>query len=727
MINSRLLLVVAILFNPAIVMPQDNIWRDANLAAKGSDQKASSHYFDADDQALRSKLSLAPNELRGQTDTILLPMPDGRLDRFSIVESSIMEDVLAEEFPQIKSYKVHGIDDPIASGRVDISPKGFRGMLMTRQGRVFIDPAGGAANRYISRLAGSSSRSGQPFHCEAHGEENSHASAPAFSRNETANRIPGSLLSYRLAVSATAEYVGAVGGTLTLAMAEINTAINRVNQVYERDLGVRLVLVANNSALIEVPPNDFGFTNNDGFLLLSENQTWVDATIGSANYDIGHVFSTGGGGVATFRSVCNATRKARGVTGLPNPTGDPFYIDFVAHEIGHQFGANHSFNGSTGSCNSNRNASTAYEPGSGSSIMAYVGICGAENIATASDATFHAGSLIEMNAFISGAGACGVNNPITPANSDPTNVNAGVDTTIPHGTPFILNGSALDNDGDTLTYQWDQMDSGTVATTAATLGTDQGNNPLFRSYIPQPTARRFFPALGTLIGAPQFDTLGETAPTQARTLNFRLTARDGNSGQATDDIAVTIAASSGPFSVSAPNGGAITANTQTSVSWAVNGTDMAPVSCANVDIELLTFSADGSTYGVTDLLSPTPNDGAEDVAIPDMNSAKARISISCSDNIFYDISDSDLTITGGSGQFPTTGNSTNISTTTTFNTIVTNPPPPPDNSGGGGGAFNRQTVLLLLSLLLLVNLSGVFKQRKRNGLINPLPRSRSEG
>ncbi|MFT5657151.1 MAG: hypothetical protein ACI9KN_000423, partial [Gammaproteobacteria bacterium] len=250
---------IAMLLNSTFVLAQDNIWQDANLAAKTSGHMALSRYFDADDQALRSKLSLVPNEIRGQTDTILLPMPDGSLAKFSIVESSIMEDGLAEEFPQIKSYKVYGIDDPTASGRVDMSPKGFRGMLMTTQGRVFIDPANGTSNRYTSNLTGSSSRSVQPFQCEVHADSSSSSDMVNFSRNETLHRISGSLITYRLAVSATSEYVNAVdgGATTDLAesnavMAEINTAINRVNQVYERDLGVRLLLVTGNSSLIEV-------------------------------------------------------------------------------------------------------------------------------------------------------------------------------------------------------------------------------------------------------------------------------------------------------------------------------------------------------------------------------------------------------------------------------------------------------------------------------------------
>ena len=310
-----------------------------------------------------------------------------------------------------------------------------------------------------------SAQSSAAFMCSA-GELMSNRSSQYFSRNPVAQRIQGSYLTYRLAVSATPEYVTAVQGIgtpLDDAMAEIVTAINRVNQIYERDLGIRLVLIANNNLLIDDMDVN-GFSNNDQFALLSENQVWVDNTIGIANYDIGHIFSTSNGGVAVLASVCDNSTSlaladqgtaAMGVTGLPNPTGDLFYIDFVAHEIGHQFGANHSFNGTTGSCGTgSRNASTAFEPGSGSTIMAYAGICDLEDIQPNSDATFHAGSMSEIHNFTIAGGAC--NGTLNASNPTDPDASAGIDRTIPVGTPFMLQGTGTDIDlpADTLSYQW---------------------------------------------------------------------------------------------------------------------------------------------------------------------------------------------------------------------------------------------------------------------------------
>lgn len=661
------LLAVTILCACGIAQAAQTIWQpsDPGIAMRATEQQPGA-YFSVDLDALNQRLRSAPHEVLLDFSTeIELPMPDGSLARFSLVESPIMQPGLAEKFPMIKTYRVFGIDDTGASGRVDISPRGFSAMLHTADGRIFIDPARfrDAGSLYLARYQNAIARQHE-FTCGVHDLDFSRSTASA-AKQQIAERIPGSFLKYRLAVSATAEYVAAVGlpGDVANAQAAIVTAINRVNEIYQRDLGIKLELVANNNQLIEKSGN-VSFSNTNPFALFFENQCWTDTVIGETGYDIGHVFSTGGGGLATLGSVCSVTNKAKGVSGGINPVGDPFYIDFVAHEIGHQFSAEHSFNGTTRFCGGgNRYAPSAVEPGSGSTIMAYAGICAdspvqSENLQPNSDATFHARSIAEINAFTAGAGSCFVaetaSNPNDPV-IDP--IEPFWDTSqnppfvwIPANTPFALTGSASDADTDAIEYQWDQMDIGT-ATNATTFGTDLGDNPLFRSYPPQPVPMRDFPAMGTQVTGKTDEA--EVLPSGNREMNLRLTARDGKSGQDTLDLLIKVAGSAGPFRVVSQSADTIinfTDNTFT-VSWNVANTNLAPVSCANVAIELIAFDSEAYTrHTVHTLVPSTPNvNGSAIVSVPSQwiqYPSRGRLRVRCLDNIFYALSEGDLQFIG---------------------------------------------------------------------------------
>lgn len=612
-------------------------------------------YLRADLEKLEKTMHAAPLERSAATPSYIdLPLPDGQMHTFIIEESPVLSAGLSAIYPEFKTYRVFSKENSAIFGRLDLLPTGFHAYLTSDNGVVYIDPDPGSKEHYRSfyknENAGDEARQ---FSCgvKAKAPPTSIVTGAIDTQQRSAARNSNQLLTYRLAVAATREYSLAVaGGNVTNTQAEITTAINRVNAIYERDLGIFLQLVVDNG-LISTNTNDF--SNFDPFSMIFESKTYIDSVIGVAGYDIGHVFSTGGGGLASLGSVCNDAFKAEGVTGVPNPVGDAFYIDFVAHEIGHQFGAEHTFNGTTSSCGGgNRNAITAYEPGSGTTIMAYAGICGAENVQVsavsptaggASEDTFHASSIDEIVNFTRNAAGSNCDVLTTNGNTAPV-ANAGSDYTIPGRTPFELTGSATDVNGDTLIYQWDEMDIG-VATNSFTYGTDLGSNPLFRSFAPSSAPVRTLPRIETIVSG--VADKAEKLPETNRTLNFRLTVRDQNRGVHDDDMRVIVDNDSGPFEVlSADNAVTLDVLQPQVIEWNVACTDIAPVNCANVDILLSTDS--GASFP-TVLLAATANDGEETITFPAVSSTTALIKIACTDNIFFDVNDSLMTLQQGSG------------------------------------------------------------------------------
>jgi Metallo-peptidase family M12B Reprolysin-like len=593
--------------------------------------------------ALRQRLEAAPLESAGRPLTLELPRPDGGFARFSVVESPIMEAELQAKFPELRTYRGQGIDEPAATVRFDTTPQGFHAQILAPSGRVFINPAvRGETRYYAAYYARDAGPSAAPFRCDL--ADDLGPMAPSAGRGVIVLAPSGATLrTYRLALAGTIEYTTAVCSPspagVACGLAAMVTAMNRVNGIYETELDIHMNLVANNNLLVFTGPADDGYTNNNGVTMLTENTTKLNAVIGTANYDIGHVFSTGGGGVATLNGPCGGN-KARGVTGLTNPVGDNFYVDYVAHEMGHQWGSNHSFNGTTSNCGGgNRSNAHAYEPGSGTSIMGYAGICGAEDIQPHSDPYFHTDSYDQIVTFSTGAGnACAV---ATVTGNNPPVPNAGANFTIPANTPFELTGSATDPDvvdAAALTYDWEEFDHGA----AAPPNTDDGiNRTIFRIFNPTVSPSRTFPRL-----ANQTPPLGEAYPTTNRTFNFRMIVRDnraGFGGVNYSAMQVTSNTTAGPFLVTSPNTAVtwVIGSTPT-VTWNVANTTAAPVSCANVDI---TLSYDGGqTFPVT-LAASTPNDGTEVVTVPGpTGTTQARVKVKCANNVFLDLSDVDFTI-----------------------------------------------------------------------------------
>ena len=443
---------------------------------------------------------------RNAAPVLVLPMPDGTNARFRVWESSIQEPGLQDKFPDIRTFAGKGIDDPYATIRFDLTAFGFHAQVRSAvTGGFYIDPyARGLLNEYMSYK-----REDLPARERMRCEYDPNAPENVAARNNmstgSANLLAGfcrgdQLFTYRLAVACTGEYAVAVGGTTAaLLHSAIVTSVNRVNGVYEDEVAVRMILVANNNLIEFMNAATDPFTgNNNGGVLINESNTQINQRIGASNYDIGHTFSTGGGGLAQLGCVCTSG-KGRGITGSPNPVGDAYDIDYVAHEIGHQFGGEHTFNSTTSSCGGgNRSSSAAYEPGSGTTMMAYAGICGSDNIQPNSDPYFSTYSFDQITTFITNGSGNNCKQVISTGNAIPQVTAMGTSgLSIPINTPFTLTGEATDSDGDDLVYSWEEFDLGTGG--AWNNGRNNSSSPLFKFRVPKTTGSRTFPDMAVIL------------------------------------------------------------------------------------------------------------------------------------------------------------------------------------------------------------------------------------
>lgn len=628
-----------------------------------------------DEASLRSSLNQLGNKAETQSKasatSIELPLPDGSFTTVHITPTEILAPEIAALHPEIQTWQVTGTDGKTLSGVIDFTALGFRAMLDMQDGdTVFIDPQNNNGAREYAAFSKRKNTEAfrQEWSCGTHGKSSFRdlsSILPAAETTSTEGRTAAAkagetLHTYRIAVASTAEYTSYSGGS-SATYSSIVSTINRINQIYQRDLSIKLQLVSDTNTIFTNTATD-GFTNDNPSAMLDENVTVLNKVIGVNNYDIGHVFGTKGGGLAYVGTVCSAN-KASGVTGLEK-TGDTFDIDYVAHEIGHQFDADHTFNSVLGSCQSGRIERTAYEPGSGSTIMAYNGLCGSDDLqpTMGSDAMFHSASIAQIvNYSDNGTGAnCGQLTSLS--NSNPS-ANAGADYTIPARTPFLLTGFGSDADGDVLTYSWEEFDTGS----SSTVSEDTGNNAMIRTKPPTSSNSRAIPDIATLIT--EGNQPGEALPSLSRDMTFRLAVRDGKGGYNYDDMLLNIVDTGTAFAVTSPLTTLLSAGS-VNVTWNVASTDVAPISCSTVDIGI---SSDGNTFDA--LLNNTPNDGSQSVNIPTSSTSKRYIRVKCSNNLFFAVS----TLTPAIAS----QRSTTDPTAATNNTA----------SGGGGGSFPLTWIL----------------------------------
>lgn len=618
-----------------------NYWSKTNTAAKENLAKRDAQpkafsLFKLNAEQLKSDLAKVPQRFSpDESHIITFPGTDGGFKEYIVQEASVMAPELQAKFPEIRSYVGWERNNPQNSIRFSVTPQtGVSAMYFDGWEVSYLDQYTNDHSQYIFYKRKELPTNDRLFECTVEGIKKDTGEDPLSKAPLVSD---GQFRTYRLALSGTGEYTAFHGGTVERALAAMAVTMTRVNGIYEKSISVTMVMIPNNDLIVYTNAATDPFTNGNPGSMITQNQTNTNTVIGAANYDIGHVFGTNSGGLAGLGVVCT-TSKARGVTGSGAPVNDPFDIDYVAHEMGHQFGGNHTFRAATSSCAGNANGSTAFEVGSGSTIMAYAGICGVNNLQPNSDAYFHSASINEMYTVVRRASDCSVK---TPNNNQVPTADAGSDYTIPKGTPFVLTGAGTDPDSDPITYLWEQLDSQNSTqppVSTATVG------PVYRSFFPKTSPSRYFPVFTSVLANNLVPTW-EVTPSVARTLNFSLLVNDNKAtgNQAARDLMVVTVADSGPFKVtSQPTNTNYDAGLPLVVTWDVAGTASAPVSTANVQI--LLSKDNGANFNVV-LAASVPNNGTATVALPNEDISSARIMVKAVNNIYYAVNSSFFSVT----------------------------------------------------------------------------------
>ena len=652
----------------------DGIWEridNSAIAVTSLHMPAASPYqaVRLNKDALERQLARAPMEftgdLRNSPAVLSLPMPDGSFQRFLIEESPVMDAALVAHYPEIKSYRGQGIEDGAATVRFDWTPLGFHAVVLPATGKAInIQPPNARdATTYACYY-----HERADFKCGV--TEKSHPGAKQARAGLPHTAIGGTLRTERLAVAADWEFCNTIGGdTLAGTIAAINAYLNTIDAIYEKELSTHMNLVNAPNVIYASNNNVCGpgnnqacnagndpYTDSDESTMLTQVPPDLRDKVGSANYDVGHVIGTGAKGIAGQGVVCDNTgaapRKGAGASRIFGPPGNSSASGLWAHELGHQHGASHTFNGTGDFCGPARNGPTAWEPGSGSTLMAY-SVCAPDNLQSDDDNRLHNGSYNEMLTYLGASGGCATT---TATGNSPPTVDAGTTKTIPKLTPFTLTATGTDPDASdipNLRFIWEQFDAGGTLYANPPYGDQAGDpntttRPLFRCFSPVADKSRTFPSLTYILNNANVPpaTIGgfqtaENLPAVSRTMNFRCTVRDQRGGVNDSSVAITVAGGAGPFAVTFPNGGETVSSPQ-QIQWNVAGTNAAPVNTANVKVSLSTDG--GNTFPIV-LTDSAPNTGMVGLNLPDgIITSSARIKVEAVGNIFFDISDGNFTL-----------------------------------------------------------------------------------
>lgn len=635
----RLVLSISILFLSYYGFAQRDYWKQE--VARGNLKKSISNRFDVqkgmvfsfEEHVFKDKLRKAFDS-KEKYSSVEFPDEEGKLVRFLVKETPVLSQELSTKYPDIKSYSGYSATNGKDKIRFSVSHRGIQGMIVhtNKKGNTYLQKT--PEGNYVVYNRDSDTEANREFIC---------STKSAIAQNKSGQVLKladdQQLRKFRLAVSASGEYTNYHGGTVADALAAINATVTRINEVFETDLAITLELVPNTDTVIFTDPETDPYDGNFN----TQVQSTLTTLIGEENYDIGHLFhleAVANGNAGFIGSVCTNGRKGSGYASSPNPLGDSFDLDYVGHEMGHQFGANHTWSFRS------EGSQVQAEPGSGTTIMGYAGIAGVDNVALNGDDYFHYYSILQISEYLETVDCAEITGLVnTPPVIDPIS-----DFIIPKSTAFALTGSASDIDiADILTYVWEQIDDGVV--TQATFGPNNPSGANFRSQRPSTDSTRYFPKLqSVLIGNltqtnPTVDSAWETVSDVEREMNFALTVRDNaiGGGQVVSDLMnVSVINNAGPFLVtSQATSQTYTAGTVQNITWDVANTAKAPINAQSVDILL---SIDGGlTFPIT-LAENTPNDGAHKLVLPGNPTTTARIMVKASENIFFAVNAAEFTI-----------------------------------------------------------------------------------
>ncbi|WP_010181660.1 zinc-dependent metalloprotease [Aquimarina agarilytica] len=605
-------------------------------------QKTVDNTFLLDTQKLANALKHVSKETKTKI-RISFPNQHGILVDFIIEDNAVLPKELQKKFPLIHSYKGISINNPELQLIFTCTETGITATLIHKDETWHIKE-GKNKSEYHVITSKETIPTNPIFDCKAanHSDTKNDFKATIQQKKKAAKIGDKQLRVLRTAIAVTDDYTrffsskaGVTNGSenqkKAAALGGIVASLNRINVVYERDLGIRLELIPNNDDIIFLNTQPDRFTTKSFDELSDLSDTVIDEIIGQDNYDIGHLLTTHVlGGLARIGALCG-NGKGVGVTGFNKPEGDFFDITFFAHELGHQFGAHHTQNYPC-----QRDDATAVETGEGTTIMGYAGgPCDvpAVVIQKSSDDYFHYVSIQEIKTYIEFGASCIPTQPIT--NKLPS-IEPLKEFNIPVSTAFALEAIVNDRDEDRLTYTWEQIDNDRAIAPPVS---SSSVGPLFRSLPPNPSPRRDFPEkLGV-------STKWEVLPSVPRAMNFGLTVRDGKPG-GVSFLKVTVNAidtGAGIFEITSQNSNvSYDQNSIQEVTWNVAGTTANGIDVSDVKIEI---SFDGGVTYPTILAESTPNDGSENIRIPEgITTSQARIRVSALKHIFYAVNKSDFNI-----------------------------------------------------------------------------------